>query len=78
MSLIFLQPLYFGHCAVRLTPIIVDYGRTAYDPSNPPSWLPRIRTHPALAVSARAVDRQVLPAVHLLDWGWLGVQTNRS
>ena len=78
MSLIFLQPLYFGHCAVRLTPIIVDYGRTAYDPSNPPSWLPRIRTHPALAVPAGAVDRQVLPAVHLLDWGWLGVQTNRS
>ena len=53
-----------------------DDGRAADDPRHPACGLPGLRAHPAVAVPAGAPHGQVLPAVHLLDRGRLGVQTH--
>ena len=54
-----------------------DDGGAAHDPRHPAGGLPGLRPHPAVAVPAGAPHGQVLPAVHLLDRGRLGVQTHR-
>lgn len=45
--------------------------------SNHPLSNCRQRSHPTVAVPPRAADRQVLPGVHLVDRGRLGVQAHR-
>ena len=54
-----------------------DDGRTANDPRHLACGLPGLWAHSVVAVPAGAPHGQVLPAVHLLDRGRLGVQTHR-
>ena len=68
------------HVQVRLKPnhTISEPRRSpGPDPSQRPCRLPGQRAHPAVAVPPGAADGQVVPALHRVDGGRLGVQARR-